>query len=220
MEYAFAAWLRAARAPPRPARRQVGSPVAGGRTLRQYQRVRCDGQRRVAYHPVVLAAFPVHGHHCNATRPASFGTCPEHSAAEHIVSGQGGWQRYLKMKPFEMTDAPGRRACWRSRRRISETRQAWRIAGYARCRGGRPNCGYPPYSGCLLEKSIGAAAHLQIFAGLRDLAWGCEHFGAQTLTGNLETEPLSFADSHIRLPTGPGLSVTLDPEQLRRYARQ
>jgi muconate cycloisomerase len=76
------------------------------------------------------------------------------------------------------------------------------------------------YGGCLLESSIGAAAHLHVFAGLRDLSWGCEHFGPQILTGDLVTEPLRFADFHIHLPTGSGLGVTLDPEQLRRYARQ
>jgi muconate cycloisomerase len=75
------------------------------------------------------------------------------------------------------------------------------------------------YGGCLLESSIGAAAHLQVFAGLRDLAWGCEHFGPQILTGDLVTEPLRFEDFHIHLPAGPGLGVTLDPAQLRRYAR-
>jgi muconate cycloisomerase len=75
------------------------------------------------------------------------------------------------------------------------------------------------YGGCLLESSIGAAAHLQVFAGLRELAWGCEHFGPQILTGDLVTEPLRFEDFHIHLPTGPGLGVALDPAQLRRYAR-
>ena len=76
------------------------------------------------------------------------------------------------------------------------------------------------YGGCLLESSIGAAAHLQVFAGLDDLEWGCEHFGPQILTGDLVTEPLRFEDFHIHLPTGPGLGVTLDPAQLRRYRRQ
>jgi muconate cycloisomerase len=76
------------------------------------------------------------------------------------------------------------------------------------------------YGGCLLESSIGAAAHLQVFAGLRDLAWGCEHFGPQILTGDLVTEPLRFADFHIHLPTGPGIGVTLAQDKLRRYARQ
>jgi len=45
------------------------------------------------------------------------------------------------------------------------------------------------YGGCLLESSIGAAAHLQVFAGLRELAWGCEHFGPQILVDDLVEEP-------------------------------
>lgn len=75
------------------------------------------------------------------------------------------------------------------------------------------------YGGCLLESSVGAAAHLQAFAGLRDLAWGCEHFGPQILTDDLVTEPLRFRDFAVHLPEGPGLGVTLDPDKLRHYAR-
>ena len=75
------------------------------------------------------------------------------------------------------------------------------------------------YGGCLLESSIGAAAHLHVFAGLRELAWGCEHFGPQILTGDLVTEPLRFEDFHVHLPPGPGLGVVLDSDKLRRYAR-
>ncbi len=75
------------------------------------------------------------------------------------------------------------------------------------------------YGGCLLESSIGAAAHLHAFAGLRDLAWGCEHFGPQILTDDLVEEPLRFEDFRIHLPSGPGLGVTLNHDKLRRYAR-
>src|SRR5271165_4609285 len=75
------------------------------------------------------------------------------------------------------------------------------------------------YGGCLLESSVGAAAHLHAFAGLRELAWGCEHFGPQILTDDLVTEPLRFADFHVHLPEGPGIGVTLDRDKLRRYAR-
>ena len=75
------------------------------------------------------------------------------------------------------------------------------------------------YGGCLLESSIGAAAHLHVFASLRTLAWGCEHFGPQILTEDLVTEPLRFENNHIHLPKGPGLGVTLDPDKLRRFAR-
>lgn len=75
------------------------------------------------------------------------------------------------------------------------------------------------YGGCLLESSVGAAAHLHAFAGLRDLAWGCEHFGPQILVEDLVGAPLRFADFHVHLPEGPGLGVTLDRDALRRFAR-
>src|SRR4051794_21891489 len=75
------------------------------------------------------------------------------------------------------------------------------------------------YGGCLLESSVGAAAHLQVFSTFRELAWGCEHFGPQILTGEFVTEPLRFEDFHIHLPTGPGIGVVLDEDKLRHYAR-
>ena len=76
------------------------------------------------------------------------------------------------------------------------------------------------YGGCLLESSIGAAAHLHAFAGLRGMAWGCEHFGPQILADDLVTEPLRFSDFAVGLPAGPGLGVVLDEDKLRRYARR
>lgn len=76
------------------------------------------------------------------------------------------------------------------------------------------------YGGCLLESSVGAAAHLQVFSTFRELAWGCEHFGPQILKEDLVTEPLRFSDFHVHLPTGPGIGVTLDEAQLRRLSRR
>ncbi len=80
-------------------------------------------------------------------------------------------------------------------------------------------CGVALYGGCLLESSIGAAAHLQAFATLRELQWGCEHFGPQILTSDLVTEPLRFEEFDIHLPTGPGIGVELDPDKIRAYGR-
>jgi hypothetical protein len=39
---------------------------------------------------------------------------------------------------------------------------------------------------------------------LRELAWGCEHFGLQILIDDLVVEPLPFAHSQIHMPAGPG----------------
>ncbi len=76
------------------------------------------------------------------------------------------------------------------------------------------------YGGCLLESSIGAAAHLQAFAGLRGLSWGCEHFGPQILKQDLVVTPLHFENFHVHLPKGPGLGIEIDPQQLARFARK
>ena len=76
------------------------------------------------------------------------------------------------------------------------------------------------YGGCLLESSVGAAAHLQVFATFRELAWGCEHFGPQILTGEYVAEPLRFEDFHVHLPQEPGIGVVLDEDKLRHYARR
>ena len=71
------------------------------------------------------------------------------------------------------------------------------------------------YGGCLLESSIGAAAHLHVFACLPTLAWGCEHFGPQILVDDLVEEPLRYADFHVHLPTGPGPRRDARPRQDR-----
>lgn len=76
------------------------------------------------------------------------------------------------------------------------------------------------YGGCLLESSIGAAAHLHAFAGLRNLEWGCEHFGPQILVDDLVTEPLRFVDFEIHLPKSSGLGIELDADKLKYYARK
>jgi muconate cycloisomerase len=75
------------------------------------------------------------------------------------------------------------------------------------------------YGGCLLESSIGAAAHLQVFATLPRLAWGCEHFGPQILVDDLVETPLRFENFEVHLPAGPGLGVTLDEGKLKHFAR-
>jgi muconate cycloisomerase len=76
------------------------------------------------------------------------------------------------------------------------------------------------YGGCLLESSVGAAAHLQVFATLPTLVWGCEHFGPQILVDDLVETPLRFENFEVHLPPGPGLGVTLDESKLKHFARR
>lgn len=76
------------------------------------------------------------------------------------------------------------------------------------------------YGGCLLESSLGAAAHLAAFAALPALRRGCEHFGPLILTEDTTTESLVFEDFHVHVPIGPGLGVTPDPDKVAAFSRK
>ncbi|MBR0800372.1 mandelate racemase [Bradyrhizobium jicamae] len=76
------------------------------------------------------------------------------------------------------------------------------------------------YGGCLLESSIGAAAHLAAFATLPRLEWGTEHFGPRILVEDLVTNPIRFDEFEICVPDGPGLGVEIDEDKVRAYARK
>ncbi|WP_193175703.1 enolase C-terminal domain-like protein, partial [Oricola nitratireducens] len=76
------------------------------------------------------------------------------------------------------------------------------------------------YGGCLLESSIGAAAHLACFATLPALEWGTEHFGPKILIDDLATRSLVYRDYRVHLPEGPGLGVEPDPERIRAFSRK
>jgi muconate cycloisomerase len=75
------------------------------------------------------------------------------------------------------------------------------------------------YGGCLLESSVGAAAHLAVFSTLPKLEWGTEHFGPKILVDDLVTESLVFSNFKLLLPTGPGLGIELDEDRVRAMAR-
>ena len=76
------------------------------------------------------------------------------------------------------------------------------------------------YGGCLLESSVGAAAHLHAFATLPDLHWGTEHFGPKILIEDLCRNGLKYENFEVHLPDGPGLGVTPDLDLIEKYARK
>jgi muconate cycloisomerase len=76
------------------------------------------------------------------------------------------------------------------------------------------------YGGCLLESSIGAAAHLAAFCTLPKLEWGTEHFGPRILVEDLVTNSIRFDEFEICVPDGPGLGVQVDEDKVRSFARK
>lgn len=89
-----------------------------------------------------------------------------------------------------------------------------RVAGIAGA------AGMQLYGGCLLESSLGAAAHLAVFATLPHLHWGTEHFGPRILTQDTTLTGLRYHDFHVHLPDGPGMGVVPDPDKIAAFQRK
>ncbi len=76
------------------------------------------------------------------------------------------------------------------------------------------------YGGCLLESTIGTAAHLHVYASLPHLAWGSESFGPLILRDEIAIEPLQYSDFGVTVPSGPGLGILLDEDKVAHFRRE
>jgi len=75
------------------------------------------------------------------------------------------------------------------------------------------------YGGTMLEGTVGTAASAHLFATLPALQWGTELFGPLLLTEDIVTNPLTYADFEMVVPTGPGLGITLDEDKVAHFRR-
>lgn len=62
-------------------------------------------------------------------------------------------------------------------------------------------------------------APLMADEALPDLAWGTELFGPLLQTEEIMAEPLSYGDFSLKVPTGPGLGIALDPDKIEFFRR-
>jgi muconate cycloisomerase len=75
------------------------------------------------------------------------------------------------------------------------------------------------YGGTMLEGATGTIASAHLFASMPQFAWGTELFGPLLLTEEILTEPLDYAEFSLRVPSEPGLGVTLDESRLGFFRR-
>jgi muconate cycloisomerase len=59
------------------------------------------------------------------------------------------------------------------------------------------------YVGCMIETSLGTAAHLQAALAAPPVTWGCELFGPLLLKGDVVREPVRYADGASSPSTAP-----------------
>jgi muconate cycloisomerase len=80
--------------------------------------------------------------------------------------------------------------------------------------------GIPCHVGSNLELGIGSAAMLHLAAAMPNIEserYPADILGPHYHESDLLDEPLTLDFSGARIPSGPGLGVTLDEDQLRRY---
>lgn len=75
------------------------------------------------------------------------------------------------------------------------------------------------YGGTMLEGGVGTVASAQLFSTFPRLEWGTELFGPLLLTEEILEEPLEYAEFSLKVPTGPGLGISIDEDRLSRFRR-
>lgn len=76
------------------------------------------------------------------------------------------------------------------------------------------------YGGTMLEGSISTIASAHLFATLNKLEWGTELFGPLLLKDEILATPLDYSDFTLKIPTGPGLGISLDEDKVNFYTRK
>ena len=80
--------------------------------------------------------------------------------------------------------------------------------------------GIPCHVGSNLELGVGSAAMLHLACAVPNIdseTYPADILGPHYHECDLLTEPLALAFSGASVPSGPGLGITIDEEQLRRY---
>ena len=75
------------------------------------------------------------------------------------------------------------------------------------------------YGGTMLEGGIGTVASAQLFSTFPRLEWGTELFGPLLLTEEILEEPLEYGEFSLKVPTDPGLGISIDEDRLNRFRR-
>lgn len=75
------------------------------------------------------------------------------------------------------------------------------------------------YGGTMLEGGVATIASAHLFSTFARLDWGTELFGPLLLTEEILTEPLDYSEFSLKVPTGPGLGITLDDVSLAAFRR-
>lgn len=76
------------------------------------------------------------------------------------------------------------------------------------------------HGGSSIESSIGTAGAAHAYAAIAGVTFGCELFGPLLLAEDITDDPVTYTGGGLRVPTGPGLGVTVDEDKIAKFARE
>lgn len=92
-------------------------------------------------------------------------------------------------------------------------RRALEVAAIARA------AGIEVYGGCMFETGLAHTAGTHLMAAVPDLILECEFYMASYYAeDDILVDPFPVSNGRVKVPTGPGLGVEINPDQLARYA--
>ncbi|MBX0334310.1 muconate/chloromuconate family cycloisomerase [Pontibacter sp. HSC-14F20] len=82
------------------------------------------------------------------------------------------------------------------------------------------SAGISLYGGTMLEGTVGTVASAQVFSTLPHLDWGTELFGPLLLTEDIVKTRVTYRNTIMEIPQGPGLGIELDMNQVEKFKRK
>lgn len=79
--------------------------------------------------------------------------------------------------------------------------------------------GLPCHGGTSIESSVGVAAAAHVYGAMAEVTFGSELFGPMLLAEDIVTNELTYTADGLRVPSGPGLGVTLDEAKVAEFTR-
>lgn len=75
------------------------------------------------------------------------------------------------------------------------------------------------YGGTMIESSLGTAICAQLYSTIPKMTYGTELFGPLLFTDTITTNPISYENFQLVVPTGPGFGMEMDKEKIYHYSR-
>lgn len=76
------------------------------------------------------------------------------------------------------------------------------------------------YGGTMIESTLGSSMALSVYSTIHEFEFGTELFGQFLFKDRITVEELEVKDFELVVPDGPGFGLTVDIDQVKKFARE